>query len=80
MIYPSLKATVRRGHVELLSDVALPENAVLLVTVLDDTAAASLTLGEHLVAGLQDILLGHVTEMRTPEELERHLDSVFAES
>ena len=36
MTYMTIRATVRHGKVELLDDITLPEDATLLVTVLDD--------------------------------------------
>jgi len=77
MIYPTLRATVHNGKIQLLDEVQLPENALILVTVMDEMAMDSLTLGEHLAAGLQDILLGRVTQAKTPEELASHIDEVF---
>jgi len=80
MIYPTLRATVRRGKIQLLDDVQLPEDALVLVTVMNEAALESLTLGERLAAGLQDIFLGRVTEVRTPQEMAAHLDKVFGET
>ena len=77
MIYPTLCATVRKGKIQLLDNVQLPENALILVTVMDEIAIASLTLGEHLVVGLQDILLGRISRADTSQELASHLDDVF---
>jgi len=77
MIYPTLRATVHKGKIQLVDDVHLPENALILVTVMDEMAMDTLTLGEHLAAGLQDILLGRVTQADTPEELASHLDVVL---
>jgi hypothetical protein len=77
MIYPTLRATVHNGRIELLDKVQLPENAQILVTIMDERALDSLTLGEHLAAGLQDILLGRVTHVNTAEELASHLDAVL---
>ncbi len=77
MIYPTLRATVRKGKIQLLDDVHLPENALILVTVMDEIAIESLTLGEHLAAGLQDVLLGRVAETQTPQETASHLDEVL---
>lgn len=76
-MYPTLRATVRQGRVELLEDITLPEDATLLITVLDDSVLEALSLGDHLIAGLQDVMLGRVTEVNTPEELDHHLDVVF---
>ncbi|MFZ5910484.1 MAG: hypothetical protein ACOYYU_10755 [Chloroflexota bacterium] len=78
MIYPTLRATVHKGKIQLLDKVQLPENALVLVTVMDEIAMDSLTLGEHLTAGLQDILLGRVTQADSPEELASHLDEILA--
>jgi len=77
MIYPTLRATVHKGKIQLLDKVQLPENAQVLVTIMEETALDSLTLGEHLAAGLQDILLGRVTKAETPKELASHLDAVL---
>ena len=77
MMYPTLRATVRKGKIELLDKVRLPDNAVVLVTVMDEAALESLTLGERLAAGLQDVLMGRVSEARTAKELASHLDQVF---
>jgi hypothetical protein len=78
-MYPTLKATVRQGQIQLLEEADLPENATLLVIVLDDVSPEKLTLGDHLTGGLQDIMLGRVTEVNTVEELAEHLDAVFNE-
>ena len=78
MIYPTLRATVHKGRIQLLDDVHLPEDALILVTVMDDTALDSLTLGEHMAAGLQDILLRRVTALETSQELASHLDDLFS--
>jgi hypothetical protein len=80
MIYPTLRATVRKGKIQLLDEVQLPENALILVTVMDEIAIESLTLGEHLAAGLQDILLGRVAQAQTSQELASHLDEVLGGS
>lgn len=77
MIYPTLRATVHKGKIQLLDKVQLPENAQVLVTIMEETALDSLTLGEHLAAGLQDILLGRVTSVETPKEIASHLDAVL---
>jgi hypothetical protein len=66
MIYPTLRATVHKGRIQLLDKVQLPENAQVLVTIMDETAMNSLSLGEHLAAGLQDILLGRVPRPTPP--------------
>ncbi|MGB0385938.1 MAG: hypothetical protein ACPGWR_14050 [Ardenticatenaceae bacterium] len=78
-MYATLKATVRDGKIRLLDQIALPENSNLLVTVLDDHLDSSLTLGDHLIAGLEDILQGRVTTISTPQELTQHLDTLFNE-
>ncbi|MBU0513087.1 MAG: hypothetical protein KJ638_15480 [Chloroflexi bacterium] len=80
MLYPTLKATVRDGYIQLLGNIELPEDAVLLVTVLDESVPENLSLGEHLAAGLQDMLMGRVTEVNTPQELTHHLDTVLGET
>lgn len=79
MTYMTIRATVRQGKVELLDEVTLPEDATLLVTILDDDIFDRYTLSEHLVAGLQDILAGRITEVATEEELKAHLDTILAE-
>lgn len=80
MIYPTLRATVRNGKIQLLDDIKLPEDAALLVTIMDENSMSTLTAGERLAAGLQDILLGRLTEVNTPEEMSAHLDAVFGDS
>ena len=80
MIYPTVKATIRHGQVVLLDDIRLPENASLLVTVIDDDVIDSLTLGEHLIVALEDILSGRVTEVTTADQLDRHLETIFEEA
>lgn len=77
MVYPTLRATVRNGKIQLLDEVKLPENALVLVTVMDEAAIDSLTLGERLAAGLQDVLLGRVTEVKTAQDIRSHLDKVL---
>ncbi len=39
----------------------------------------SLTAGERLAAGLQDILLGRFTEVNSQKEMSAHLDKVFGD-
>lgn len=34
-MYQTLKGTVRQGHIEIIGGVPLPENAVVLVTILE---------------------------------------------
>jgi hypothetical protein len=79
-MYPTLRATVSDGKVRFIENITLPENATLLVTVLDSDAIESLSLGEHLVLGLDDLLVGNVTEVSTHQDLQHLLDSVFQES
>ena len=79
-MYTTLKAKVHQGRIELLEPVSLPENTFLLVVVLDDFDPHRLTLGEHLLAGLEDMRLGRVTKVSTPQALADHLDAVFNES
>ena len=76
MIYPTLRATVHKGKIQLLDEIKLPENALILVTVMDEAAIDSLTLGERLAAGLQDILLGRFTEANTAREVKSHLEQL----
>ncbi|HNQ95786.1 MAG: hypothetical protein JNJ96_13235 [Anaerolineales bacterium] len=80
MIYPTLRATVHNGRIELLDDIRLPENAEILVTIMDETPLDSLTLGEHLAAGLQDILLGRVSRVNSNDEMASHLDAVLEDA
>lgn len=80
MIYPTLRATGRNGKIQLLDDIKLPEDAAVLVTIMDENSMSTLTAGERLAAGLQDILLGRLTEVSTPEEMSVHLDAVFDDS
>ena len=78
MIYPTVKATVRQGKIKFLDDVTLPENSTLLITILDYDAFDTFTLGEHLAAGLEDVLSGQVIETATTSELAYHLDVIFS--
>jgi hypothetical protein len=78
-IYTTLKATVRQGKIELLDDFPLPENATLLVTVIDDLLPEHLSLAEHLQRGLTDVLLRRTTVVRSEDELKNHLDRIFAQ-
>lgn len=80
MLYPTLKATVREGRIQLLDSVELPENATLLVTILDESIVENLSLGEHLAVGLQNVLMGQFTEINSPKELAYHLDTVLSET
>jgi hypothetical protein len=76
-MYQTLKATVRRGRIELVDDVTLPEKAALLVTIMEEVSPEALTLGEHLTRGLADVGRRRATKVGTNLQLERHLDSVF---
>ena len=78
-MYSALKATVRQGKIELLEEANLPENSLLLVVVLDDIDPAGLSLSEHLLAGLQDVQLGRITEVTTEQDLADHLDTILSE-
>ncbi len=79
-MYTTLRATVQEGKIKLLQDIPLPENATLLVTVLEEPLLETLTLGEHLIGGLQDILNGDVTVIGSRDELKTHLDQLFSEA
>ena len=79
MVYPTLKAIVREGQIQLIDEVDLPENAILLVTVIDEAAIGTLSLGEQIIAGLHDLRLGRVTEIVTSSDLNKHLDQLFDE-
>lgn len=79
MTYMTIRATVRQGKVELLDEVLLPEDATLLVTILDNDIFDRYNLGDHLIAGLQDILDGRTSEVTTEEELKAHLDAILVE-
>jgi hypothetical protein len=76
-MYQTIKATVRGGKIELLEDIILPENAPLLVTILDVDTADKLTLGNHLIYGLQDIVSGNVVEVQDEMELPHYLNALF---
>jgi len=80
MIYPTIKATVRQGQIEFFDDVTLPENSTVLITVLDYEPSETFTLGEHIIAGLEDVLSGRVVETTTTDELTHHLDTIFNEA
>ena len=54
-MYQTLCATVRNGQIALLDKTKLPNNIMLLVTVIEDVSPQTLTLGEHLVRGLSDV-------------------------
>ncbi len=77
MIYPTLRATVRKGKIQLIDEAKLPENALILVTVMDEAAVESLTIGERIAAGLQDILFGRTVEVNSVQEMNAHLDNVL---
>ncbi len=77
MIYPTLRAIVHKGKIQLLDKIDLPEDAPLLVTIMDETAVEMFSLGERLAAGLQDILLDRVARVDTPQALTDHLDKVL---
>jgi len=79
MVYPAFKDTVRNGRIQLLDDIERPEEAVLPVTMMEVDSQASLSLGERIAPGLQDILDGHYTRVETSDELASHLDQVFSE-
>lgn len=79
MIYPTLRATVHNGKIQLLEDIKLPEDAAILVTIMDENSMSMLTAGEKLAAGLQDILLGRITKVNSAKELSAHLDAVFGD-
>ena len=80
MAYQTLKATVQSGRILLLDPINLPANTPLLVTVLNDvTDFDELTLGEHLINGLEDVLYGRVTVVDSSEELNNHLNTIFSE-
>ena len=76
-MYQTLKATVREGNIELLEEAVLPENALLLITVVEDVQPEALSLGEHILRGLSDIERRRVTKIRTATALKQHLDALF---
>ena len=78
--YMTIRATVRHGKVELLDDITLPEDATLLVTVLDDVILEQYTLGDHLITGLEDVLAGRTTEVTSDQELANYLDVVLGQA
>ena len=80
MTYMTIRATVRQGKVELLDDITLPEDATLLVTVLDDVLLEQYTLGDHLIAGLEDVLAGQTVEVGGDQELADYLNTVLGEA
>ena len=80
MTYMIIRATVRQGKVELLDDITLPEDATLLVTVLDDVLLEQYTLGDHLIAGLEDVLAGRTVEVGGDQELADYLNTVLGEA
>ena len=55
----------------------LPNNIMLLVTVIEDVSPQTLTLGEHLVRGLSDVARKRVTRVRTKKQLRQHLDKIL---
>jgi hypothetical protein len=79
MTYMTIRATVRQGKVELLDDITLPEDATLLVTVLDDVILEQYTLGDHLIAGLEDVLAGRAVEVTSDQELATYFDTVLGQ-
>ncbi len=80
MTYMTIRATVRQGKVELLDDITLPEDATLLVTVLDDVILEQYTLGDHLIAGLEDVLAGRTVEVTSDQELANYLNAVLGKA
>ena len=61
-------------------DITLPEDATLLVTVLDDVLLEQYTLGDHLIAGLEDVLAGRTVEVGGDQELADYLNTVLGEA
>ena len=61
MAYPTLRATVHNGQIQLLDHVQLPEDAVVFVTVMDASPWIALS-GRKTAAGLVDILMGRFTK------------------
>jgi hypothetical protein len=80
MVYPTLKATVQQGKIELIDDVPLPEDAFVLVTIMDESARNTLSLGDRIIAGLQDVLHGRVTEINTQQDLKKHFERISNEA
>lgn len=76
-MYQTIKATVREGKIELLENITLPENISLLVTVLDADTAEKLSLSDHFMSGLQDIISGNVVTVKDEMELNRYLNVLF---
>ncbi|MEK7807771.1 MAG: hypothetical protein AAB571_01770 [Chloroflexota bacterium] len=76
-MYQTLRATVRNGQIALLDKTKLPNNIMLLVTVIEDVSPQTLTLGEHLVRGLSDVARKRVTRIRTKKQLRQHLDKIL---
>ena len=78
--YMTIRATVRHGKVELLDDITLPEDATLLVTVLDDVILEQYTLGDHLITGLEDVLSERTLEVTGDQELADYLATVLGKA
>ena len=71
-MYQTLKGTVRHGQIEFVEALALPENAVVLVTILETPPAPQASPKPHWETVLAEIharqkARGHVPP--TPEEL-----------
>jgi hypothetical protein len=80
VVYPTLKATVQQGKIVLIDDVPLPEDAFVLVTIMDESAMNTLSLGDRIIAGLQDVLHGRVTEISTQQDLKKPFERIFSEA
>ena len=80
IVYPTLKATVQQGKIELIDDVPLPEDALKLVPIMNESAMNTLSLGDRIIAGLQDVLHGRVTEISTQQDLKKHFERIFNEA
>jgi len=76
-MYQTLRATVRNGQIALLDKTKLPNNIMLLVTVIEDVSPQNLTLGNHLLQGLSDVARKRTTRVRTKKQLDRHLDKIL---
>ena len=80
MVYPTLKATDQQGKIELIDDVPLPEDALKLVPIMNESAMNTLSLGDRIIAGLQDVLHGRVTEINTQQDLKKYFKRIFNEA
>jgi len=72
-MYQTLKGTVRQGRIEILENIALPENATVLVTILEAKPAPPARNWQAVLDEIHARLRASGHKPPTPEEVAKYL-------